>query len=712
MLPVAHIDFETRSATDLKPAGVYRYAEDPNTGVWVLCWRIGNYGIINRWRPGDQDPVPLLNHIAQGGIVVAHNAAFERTIWNSKTPSHWPRLQIAQQDCTMARAAAVSRPQSLDLLCRVLNTHTKKDMAGSALMMKMARPRKVNLDGTLLWWAEDDNQERLANYCDTDVETESEVEAVVPPLTANEREVWMLDQVINDRGIPIDTVSVQRCAELVEHAKKDADRNMRSITGHVVPRCSNGPKLVEWIRSRGIDTDTVRKDAHDDILASARMLADPLVEAAITLRSSSNKSSVAKYGKMMDCVCIDNRIRGLLAYHAAGPGRWAGRLVQPQNFPRNDFKKNGEAILRLHSLLHDRSLSIPFVYNLIETLYGEASVLKILSLALRSMFLAPAGKKFVGGDLSNIEGRGNAWVADEHWKLDAFRAYDAGTGPDLYRLTYANSFGVPLDSVDDLLRQIGKVMELALGYQGSVNAFITMGANYGLDPADLVNPVRGSTGVERWENAAARYEKAKDKYELPQDQWTALKILVANWRAKHPCIVQSWWDYQDAAVEAVSAPGIAMACAGGKVSYYSDRQNLWCVLPSGRMLCYASPSVETEEVEYEKEDGSIAVRLRNKVAFWGMGDTNKWEKKYLYGGLQCENIVQATARDIMVGIMHRAESAGYAIVLTVHDELLTEVNDSQIFNKDSFEEMMTVVPEWATGLPLAASTWEDKRYVK
>lgn len=714
MTIVAHIDFETRSTTDLRKSGVHRYAEDTNTAIWCLCWWLNTGSEIYYWTPGMDDPSPLLDHIWRGRTVVAHNAIFERTIWNAKVPAHWPRLTIEQQDCTLARAAAISHPRSLEALGHALGARVTKDMAGSALMMKMARPRNVEANGNIVWWDSKENLDRLIDYCETDVKSEVEIDALIPPLTASERKVWGLDQRINDRGIPIDVVSVSRCVELVEHAKKQADSAMRKMTDHKVPRCSNDGKLIEWLNARGIDTDTVKKAVKDDIISAARLKGDTLAEDVINLRSDSKKTSTAKYKAMVECVCADGRIRGLLAYHGAGPGRWAGRLVQPQNFKRNDYKKNGHVIEWLHSLLHDKTLSIAFIHDLISAVQGPASVLRILSEALRSMFVAPDSFKFVGGDLSNIEGRGNAWIARETWKIDAFKAYDAGAGPDLYRLTYSEAFGVPLDSVDELLRQIGKVMELALGYQGAVNAFITMGANYGLDPCDLVAPVKASTDILRWEAAALRYAKAKDKCDLPQDQWTALKILVASWRAKHQNIVQSWWDYQDAAIQAVSAPGIAVSCVEGRVQYYSDKQNLWCVLPSGRMICYARPSIETEEVEYEKEDGTVGYRLRNKVAFYGVGDTSKWEKKYLYGGLQCENIVQGLARDVMVNGMMLAEDKGYMLVLTVHDELLSIVKaaDSRLLNKENFKDVMTAVPAWATGLPLAANTWEDKRYVK
>jgi len=712
MALAAHIDFETRSRTELNKSGVHRYVEDPTTDFWFFYYRMDN-GPVCRWG-GGPDPVELLEHIAAGGRVVAHNSVFERMVWNTKTPRHWPRLMIKQMDCTMSRAAAVSRPQSLDKLCQVLKTDHRKDQDGHGIMMQMAKPRRFNPDGTLVWWDDPERLLRLGSYCELDVLTECDTDAKLPPLTASERRVWEFDQVINDRGIPINQASVQRAPDLVEYAKKQNDKEMRQLTNHAVPRCSNDAKLIEWLASRGIDTNTVRKDVQDDLIFVAGLANDTLVQDVIELRRNSKKTSTAKYAAMLKCICSDGRIRGLLNYHGAGPGRWAGRLVQPQNFARNNYKQNGHIIEWLHELLANQALTVKEIYDCITAIHGPGSVLKILSFALRSMIEAEFGNKLVGGDFSNIEGRGNAWLANETWKLDAFRAFDAGIGPDLYKLIYSLAFGVNWQDIDDddLRRQIGKVMELALGYQGAVNAFITMGENYALNPFDLSKPVCETTPAQVWDATAARYAAAKDKCGLFEKEWTAITILVTNYRKANPNIVQSWWDYQDAAIAAVSTPGVAMACAGGKIHYYSDQKNLWSVLPSGRMICYADPRIKTEVVTYTKANGEEAERTRRQVVFWGVDDVGRWSEKYLYGGLQCENNTQGFARDVMVDRMFAMEEANYPVILTVHDEILTEVLDIPDYNKDDFKKIMSVVPQWATGLPLAASSWEDKRYVK
>lgn len=737
MPTTVHIDFETASRTDLIKSGVYRYAEDPTTKTWGFAYQFdvdGALGPVKQWRPGYPDPIELLNHVAAGGIVVAHNAGFERRIWNEVLPrnyglTHWPRIQIWQQDCTMARAAAIAHPQSLDKLGEALQLEQKKDNAGAGLMMKMCRPRRFNPDGTIEWWDSQENLDRVMQYCEQDIRTEVEADKKLPPLTDGERRMWMFDQVINDRGVPIDIDAVTRTAELVEYSKKQADSTMRSLTGRTVPKCSNDGKLIEWVQAQGVECTTVKKAVQDDLMFMADLQGNSLVREVIELRRASKKTSTAKYAAMLKCVSSDARIRGLLAYHGASTGRWAGRLVQPQNFPRLDFDEEGHIILWLHELLQDATLTTKDIYELIVAVHGPSAPLVLLSRALRSMIKAPQGKRLVGGDFSNIEGRMNAWIAGEQWKLQAFRDFDTilpgefdkkgkpkRKGPDLYILAASGILGKILDAVTGFERQsVGKVSELALGFQGSVGAFISMGDNYGITPYDLSRPIMAAANPAQWDGTAAEYNKpGTHKHGLQEKEWVAVKIIVDNWRKKNPAIVQSWWDLQDAAIAAVDAPGQVISVCDGKVQYYSDTRCLWCVLPSGRMLCYSAPEIESEQVERTRADGTTYTTWKKKVVYWGVdSETKQWRKQTLYGGLQCENIVQAASRDVMCDRMLAAEKEGFPIILTVHDELLTEVDElSDYHNDKTLQAIMSVVPKGFEGLPLAAAAWEDTRYVK
>lgn len=725
---VAHVDFETRSDVDLTKAGVYRYAESPLTGTWGFAYWFTvedtkePFGAVKQWRPGYADPLDLLNHIRMGGEFMCHNAAFERTIWNwvlvGRTCPHWPTISVAQQNCTMARAAAVSLPQKLEKLGDALGTNMQKDMEGHRLMMKMARPRRYEPNGTVVWWDDPEDIDRNMAYCEQDVRVEAEVDKMVPPLSPNERAVWQFDQVINERGVAIDTHAVERCAQLVEYARKQLDKLIRHKTDRAVPKTSSDAKIIAWLNGRGVECTSLAKGKIEDVVFMASLIYDEIAQDVIRLRQAGWKTSTAKYRAMQMCMSWDNRIRGLLNYHGAGTGRWAGRLVQPQNFPRvdPDNKELMAKIAYLHELLNS-TYNIREIYEIIEVQYGALEVLDLLSKALRSMIVADEGKKLIGGDFSNIEGRVNSWFGNETWKLQAFRDYDNGIGEDLYKLAYAKSFGVDVSTVGKgQKRQIGKVQELALGFQGGIGAYLTMGATYGVNPFSLTKPVKDATTAEQWDRTAAKYHApGTNKFALFEGEWTALKILVDNWRAAHPGIVQSWWDYQDAAIEAVAAPGTIVYCGGNRVQYYSDGRCLWCVLPSGRMLCYHVPELVVEIEEYWDEYAQeFKTRTKRKVSFFGTDSkTKQWRKQYLYGGLQCENIVQATARDCMVHAMFTVEHAGYPVILTVHDEIVTEVDDTRFdLNEDDFAALMSQLPAWADGLPVSVGAWEDYRYVK
>lgn len=714
----AHLDFETASATDLRASGVARYVEDPSTLVWVFYWRLGQ-GPRYEWRPGYPDPKALLDHIATGGIVCAHNAAFERWVWNHvlrryRLCDHWPLLSVRQMDCTMARAVTLALPGGLDELANVLGLTERKDMQGSALMKKMSKPRSRAPNGDYVWWNSEENLDRLSAYCAQDVEVETEVDAVVPPLPPSEQALWFFDQIINDRGVAVDLKVVQRAVKLADYARKRADIEMRRLTGGAVRKCSEVAKIVAWINEQGVECGSLRKDDDDDLFFAADISDKPLVREVVTLRRSASKTSTAKYDKMLACVCADGRMRHLLGFNVARTGRWGGRLVQPQNFPRFDHERpeEVEAVEILTGLLADESVPIAHVYNVMDLTYGET--LAWLSKALRSVLIAAPGCKFIGGDYSNIEGRVNAWLAGEDWKLKAFADYDAKTGPDLYKLAYSKSFGVAIDLIKKAQRQIGKVQELALGYQGGIGAFLKMVETYNVDIFEIAKAVRAVTPDGIWDATLVGYDGATDKFGLLPHVWAALKLVVRGWRAAHPNIVQSWWDYNDAALEAVSNPGTIQYVREGRipVRFLSDGNFLYCCLPSGRVMSYAKPTLEQTQVVLVNKNGEEYTRLQTSVRYMGVDSkTKQWGKLYLYGGKLCENIVQATSRDLLVEAMFRVEAAGYPVILTVHDEILSEPEED-FGTPEEFDTIMSQLPQWAGGLPLATGAWEDKRYVK
>lgn len=722
----AHIDFETRATADLKKTGVYRYAEHPLTNAICMSWRIGDEGPVWQWRPGDEDPEVLLTHVLAGGRVVAHNAAFERTIWNwvirQRIAPHWPELKIENQDCTMARGLALALPASLDQLGRALKTPMQKDADGHRLMMQMCKPRRTEPNGDVVWWDDADRVERLQAYCDQDVLTETDVDRSIPDLSPEERKVWELDQTINDRGVMIDVASVSRALSVVEEAVKRADDRMWWLTDGDVKKCSEAAKIVKWLNARGIPCESVAKGEVEEIVLKASVMGDDTAEEVIRLRRAAAKTSTAKFKAMLNSVCSDGRVRGTLAYHGAATGRWAGRIMQPQNFLRFDAEELPDVMMVIDLLALEKSAKE--IVDAIEMVIGPA--LEAVAKCMRAMLVAAPGKKFVSGDFSNIEGRGAAWIADEQWKLAAFRAFDQGEGHDLYNLSYARSFGVDVETMPkkSFMRQIGKTQELALGYQGSVGAYVTMAAGMGIKPRLVADTAKGVVDPEEWHRVWRTYSE-EDSRGLDQYVWTGTKCVVNAWRAAHPNIVQAWWDLQDAALAAVGSPGLKVPVFGGRVQYLAANGFLYCRLPSGRVICYAqprlvrqiqtpakaaydAPGIGGEIVRYPAREATY----KYAVEYWATNSyTKRWEVHYLYGGLQFNNVVQGLARDKLVASMFRLEAAGYPLVLTVHDENLSEV-DEMFGSADEYRRIMAAPDDWCPDMPTAVGAWEDRRYVK
>ncbi len=344
------------------------------------------------------------------------------------------------------------------------------------------------------------------------------------------------------------------------------------------------------------------------------------------------------------------------------------------------------------------------------------SVMEVCSNALRGIIVAPSERKLVAADLSNIEGRVLPWLAGEEWKLQAFRDFDAGVGPDIYKLAYARAFRIDPERVDKFQRQIGKGLELSMGYGGGVGAFLKIALSYGLDIEAMAVVMHLELpekykfkAMETWEWAVER----RKTFGPTQKQYVVCDSLKQMWRDAHPAIVRFWKDCETAvrcAINGTEPPVMlsgddagtrVVAVPGGlQVGFVTfDRKGNWLRirLPSGRFLCYPSPKVD--------EGG--------KISYWGLNQySRKWQKLTTYGGKLAENIDQAISRDIMAHAMPRAEARGYKIVLTVHDEIVTETPDTHKYSAAGLAAIMSTNPPWAVGLPLAAAGEESYRYGK
>lgn len=720
-MPELHLDLETRSLRDLKNCGVYPYAECPSTRVLCASFAIDD-GPVKTWKPGDPVPAEIIQAVAEDWPIFAHNNSFERALWRGVlTPRHgWPVPKLENMRCTAAMAAAMALPRDLARAAQVTGQPAQKDDEGKKVMLKMCKPRKLAYSSDELqklhgknpailrqidnggdpvneryelvgggvvgvtWWHTPELEARLIAYCEIDVAVEQGLTKKLRPLSDAEQRVYELDQIINDRGISLDLDLVNTARALADLALDRLNKALSEATGGRVERATKAADLKAWLNENGADVEGVAKDDIRHLLASTDL--DEVVYRVAAIRQEAAKASTKKLVKMLSSVCEDARIRGMLLYHGAGTGRWTGRLVQVQNLPRGTVKKIEKAI----DLILDASIPLEEKHDLLELLFG--AVMEVVSSLLRSCLVAAEGCDLIAADFSNIEGRVIAWLAGEDWKLDAFRAYDTFLtdadgkpvldakgkptrgGPDLYVLAYSKSFDCPIDRVDDNKRQIGKVQELALGFQGGAGAFLNMGAIYGVV--------------------------------MPTDEANAIKDA---WRGAHPNVVQLWRSLEDAAFHAVANPGTVASAARGRIKFTSRGGFLWMVLPSKRVLAYASPSIVEKVMPWSDKDGNPVVK--RVVGFMGMDDKNKWSQQYGYGGLWTENAVQATARDVMVEAMFRVEAADYRVLMTVHDEVVAEREKGQ-GSLAEFESLMTVVPDWAAGLPVAAAGWRGPRYKK
>lgn len=682
-----YFDLETFSKTPITH-GTHAYAANAEILLAAWAWDDAPVQVTDLTMPH-----VLPWHVVAGFNdpdveVVIHNSHFDRTVLRHAWGINIPTERIHD---TMVQAMAHSLPGSLGMLCEVLGlpSDKAKDKDGKRLIQLFTKPLGKNrkLDRATRE-THPEEWERFKAYAASDIEAMREVKKRMPMVnfTPAERELWQLDQRINDRGVAIDLTLVDAAITAIDRAKRDlAGRTVELTAGDVSSTTLNEVFRLHVFEAFGVDLPDLQMATIEKTLALPDL--NPALRELLLIRLQASSTSTAKYRVLMRGTSADSRLRGLLQFCGAlRTGRWAGRLFQPQNLPRPTLKQ--KAIDAGIEALRAGCAHLT-----------TDNVMELVSSAIRSCIVAPPGGKLVVADLSNIEGRVQSWLANEEWKLKAFRDFDAGIGPDLYKLAYSKSFGVAPDKVTGDQRQVGKVQELALGYEGGVGAFATFAGAYGIDLDDLAEKVL----LDAPDNVVALADRflgwtKKDKrprYGLSEDAFVACDVLKRMWRDAHPNISGYWAALKDLVIKAMVNRGNTFNELG--LSVRASKNWLLLGLPSGRALCYPSPKIE---------DG-------DKITYMGIDQyTRKWTRIHTHGGKLFENLCQAVARDIMAANMPLIEAAGYRIVLTVHDEIIAEAPDEPQYNAEHMASLLAANPSWAPDIPLAAAGFETYRYRK
>lgn len=650
------IDIETKSSVDIGKAGLYRYAQSDDFEILLFAYRYGNEDVqIIDLAQGEKIPDKIVEDLRNPQIVKhAYNAAFEWYCMNKvgyETP-------LCQWKCTMIHGLYCGYTAGLDATGKAIGLpqDKRKLTTGKALIRYFCAPCKPTKNNGKRTWNlpkhAPEKWELFKEYCKQDVVTESAILRRLDafPVPEEEETLWQMDIRMNAFGVKVDTALISGALQINDHSTELLENEARAITGLQNPNSS--VQLLDWIHDNGVEMDNLQK------VTVTEKLSDDLpddVRRALEIRQQLGKTSIKKYVAMDTAKGKDDRVRGLTQYYGANrTGRWAGRLVQMQNLPRNYIKTLDYA----RKLVKDRN------YGGIKLLYGN--VPDTLSQLIRTAFIPSEGNKFVVADFSAIEARVIAWLAGETWVNEVF-----ATHGKIYEATASQMFHVPIEKIakgnpEYALRQKGKVATLALGYQGGANALIAMGAL--------------NTGLS--------------EEELPD--------IVHRWRNANPRIRDLWYAVEEAAllVMQTAQPQAIYNLIFNLESDIVYGQNFLTVqLPSGRKLYYPRPFLK------ENQFGKLAIH------YYTVGQqTRKWEVTSTYGGKMTENIVQAIARDCLAETLRRIDAKGLQVVFHVHDEVIIDAPMGTTV--DEICDLMAEPIPWAPGLILKGAGFESKYYMK
>jgi DNA polymerase bacteriophage-type len=649
------IDYETRSEADLNKVGGVKYAQHPSTEIICLGYKINNQP-AKVWVPS-REPFPkdlMACARDESFIWIAHSALFEQVI-TKYVLKVLPDLPPSRWKCTAAKAAVCALPRNLEGAALALNLAVKKDMVGSRLIKKYMKPRRRWIEWSGSGRSDPEPEKYFNNdfelwdiykYCKTDVEAEFLLDKALPDLIPLERDVWILNQEMNLRGVQIDLETVRLILKLIHKQNRTLVSELTRITKGAVTTANQRDRILAWLNNEGLPIKSLAaltvKETLDSL--SETKFKDKPVERVLEIRQTLSMSSTKKYIAMTTRASDDGKVRDLALYHGAHTGRESGTGIQIHNLPKGKIKNTNRAIEVVKTGDMD----------FIEALYGKP--LAVFSACIRGMITASPKHKLFVADFNAIECRVLNWIAGTEHVLNDFRE-----GKDPY-LKMAAKVGS-----DD--RQLGKTIELASGYQ--------MGANK-LFETCIAWGVNGGSGISM---------------ELAEKG-------IKAYRESHKPVVDLWSLQEKAAINVVKKPHTAVKSKG--LVWGVTGKFLWCQLPSGRKLYYYAPTVRLEPTPWGD--------LRPKLYHWGVDSlTKKWMCKATYGGKIVENIVQGIARDLTMYSALLCEKKGYIYLFQVHDELVSESKRGSV---SEFENILTTLPRWAEGLPIAAKGWTDFRYAK
>lgn len=697
------VDLETFSSVDLKKSGLYPYTEADDHEIMLFGYKVYLAGVLQgprrvvdltparavqmRLRRTEdpkhraellqalfpEDPIVVEALLSDDWEFSAFNAAFERVNIRAafKLAIHPKRWH-----CTMVHALTAGLPSDLARVATVMNVKVKKDPIGRKFITyfcKPCKPTKANGQRTRNWPSNDpDLWAAGARYCGDDVDGEDEVANRLEehvPMHPRERRGYVIDQIINDKGVAVDLPLIDAAIEADIIAKRVLTAEAVRLTGISNP--NSVKQLAAWLNKQSEDefwtSTTVDKINKKTLPGLLLQFEGTVAEQVLRLRIELAKTSITKYTAMRRWVCRDGRIRGIHQFYGANrTGRWAGRGVQFQNMVTNrlrDERKTSHPDY-VDLLATARRALLAGGYDLLSLLFGNVTY--ILSQLVRTAIIAEPGNTLAPIDFKQIEARGLAWKARVKWRMNVFE-----TGQDIYVASAMQMFRLTAAAAAvKEVRQKGKVAELALGYQGAVNALILMGAlDMGIPEGELVG-------------------------------------IVQAWRAASPEIKALWYAFDDAAMDCVRTGKSQLVQShrfqfAGKTTFRMHRNCLFMKLESGRELCYVRPKVELG-------------RFGECVTYEGLDQkTKQWRRIEGSPGKWVENWDQAFCRDLLLDKLFEFEDAGLLpfVAFHVHDEIVSEIPVGRDL-MPTFTTMFSRPVRWAPGLPLAGDGYLTPFYRK